>query len=55
MEPNKETVTLEELVISNMYEIQAVINILKLKGLFTKDEVLEEIKLLKEFSVKKFN
>ena len=55
MNPNKETVTLEELVISNMYEIQAVINILERKGLITKAEVLEEIIKLKEERNKKLN
>jgi len=38
--------TLEELTISTMYEAEAVINILERKGLLTKDEVLEEIKVL---------
>jgi len=42
----RETATLEELTISTMYEVEAVINILERKGLLTKDEVLEEIKIL---------
>jgi len=43
--PNERDVaTLEELTISTMYEVEAVINILESKGLLTKDEVLEEIK-----------
>lgn len=46
MDKNKDTVTLEELIISNMYEIQAVINLLEKKGIITKGEILEEIKSL---------
>jgi len=36
--------TLEELAISTMYEVEAVINVFERKGLLTRDEVLEEIK-----------
>ena len=46
--PEKETVTLEELCISNSYEITAMFNILERKGLITKAEILEEIKRLKK-------
>ncbi len=42
----RETATLEELTISTMYEVEAVINVLYRKGLLTKDEVLEAIKIL---------
>jgi len=46
-DPNERDVaTLEELTISTMYEVEAVINILERKGLLTKDEVMEEIKVL---------
>jgi len=31
---------------STMYEVEAVINVLEHKGLLTRDEVLEEIKIL---------
>ena len=40
--------TLEELSVSTMYEIEAVINILERKWLLTKDEVLEEIMKISE-------
>ena len=42
----RETATLEELTMSTMYEVEAVINVLERKGLLTKDEVLAEIKIL---------
>ena len=42
----KDVATLEELTISTMYEVEAVINILERKGLLTRYKVLEEIKVL---------
>ena len=36
----RNTATLEELTISNMYEIEAVIELLEEKGITTKEEVL---------------
>ena len=41
---NKETVNLEELTISNMYEIEAIIRVLERKGMLTYSEVLEDLK-----------
>lgn len=55
MDPKKETVTIEELTVSNMYEIQAVINILQKKGILTKEEILEEIKELTKERNNKIN
>jgi len=47
LDPNESnTTTLNELAISTMYEIEAVINILERKGLLSRDEVLAEIKEL---------
>ena len=47
LEPKeRDTSTLEELTMSTMYKIEAVINILERKGLLTKEEVLEEINIL---------
>ena len=37
----------QELLVSNMLEIQALIRILKKKGITTEDEILEEVKALK--------
>ncbi len=52
---NKENpvVTLEELTLSNMYEIQALLRILVSKGILKEEEVLEEIRLLREEHVEK--
>jgi hypothetical protein len=38
-----EVTTLDELAISNAYQMEAIINVLERKGLLTKSEVLEEI------------
>lgn len=43
----KETVTLEELAISNSFEIAALISVMERKGLLTREEVIDEIKLLR--------
>ena len=43
----RETVSLEELVMSNVYTQEAIVNLLEKKGLLTKKEVIEEIKRLK--------
>ena len=43
----KEMVTLEELIMSNVYTQEALINLLVKKGLITNKELIEEIKNLK--------
>ncbi len=48
MSKDKKIVTNEELIVSNMLQIEALIRILESEGLVTQEEVLEEIKLLKE-------
>lgn len=53
--PEKDVVTAEELLISNMYEIQALINLLEKKGILNKEEILDEIKNLKNDRTKKIN
>ena len=42
-----ETVWLEELVISNVYTQEAMMNVLVKKGLISKEEIINEIKQLK--------
>ncbi len=42
-----EIISNQELLVSNMLEIQALIRILKRKGITTEDEILTEVKLLK--------
>lgn len=44
----KETVSLEELLISNVIEQEALINLLEKKGVIRKAELLEEIKQIRE-------
>jgi len=44
----KETVSVEELTLSNMYVQEALVNLLSRKGILTKEEILEEIRLIKE-------
>lgn len=45
MNPN--IVTKQELIVSNMLEIQALIRIITKKGITNEDEILEEAKKLK--------
>ena len=42
-----ETVTFEELLISNMYEQEALVLLLEEKGILSRSEVLEKIKELR--------
>ncbi len=44
----RETVSLKELVISNSFTQEAMINILEKKGLLNKAELMEEIKRLEK-------
>ena len=43
-----ETVTLEELAISNSFEIAAIISVLERKGLLSRHEIIEEIPRLRQ-------
>lgn len=43
---SKEIVSFKELLLSNVYTQEALINLLERKGILTKKEVLEEIKRL---------
>ena len=45
--PNEETVTVEEAIISQSYEIAALVSVLEKKGLLTRQEIIEEIKKLR--------
>lgn len=44
----KETVSFEELLTSNIYTQEALINLLEQKGIITKGELLEEITKLRD-------
>ena len=51
LEPN-ELVTIEEMVLAQMFEQEALVNPLDRKGLIRKAEVLEEVKRLQERAAK---
>ena len=44
----KEMVTLEEILMNNVLEQEALVNLLEKKGIITRAELLEEIKRLRE-------
>ncbi len=48
----KEIVSFKELLMSNVYEQEALINLLEKKGIINKAELLEEIKRVKEKYIK---
>ncbi len=44
----KQTVSLEEVVVAQAFEFEALLNVLERRSVLTRGEVLEEIKRLKE-------
>lgn len=48
----KEIVTFEELLMSNTYTQEALINILEGKGLISKQEILEEVRNIRRKNIK---
>lgn len=46
--PKEQTVTIAELVVSHMYEMMALVTLLDKKGIISKEEILEEIKQLRD-------
>lgn len=48
--PKDQTVTLEELVVSQSYEMAALIAVLEKKGILSRAEIIEEIKCLRDKS-----
>ena len=44
----RQTVPLEEIVLAQSFELNALMNVLERKGVIVKTEVLEEIKRLRE-------
>ena len=51
----RETLTVEELALSNAYQLEAMINVLERKGLLNKDEVLAELEIIAATKGKKVN
>lgn len=43
----QQTVTLEELAVSNSFEIAALVTVLERKGILTRQEVLKELRALR--------
>jgi hypothetical protein len=48
MAENREKVTIDELAVSNMISIEALVNVLIAKGIVTQDEIIKEIYRLKQ-------
>jgi hypothetical protein len=48
--PPEETVTLEELALSNSFEIAALVSVLERKGILTRAEVIAEIVRLRSLT-----
>ena len=51
-EPQRPTVTFEELSYSNMLQVQALVELLEEKGLLTQREVLERVKKIQSRATK---
>ncbi len=49
---SKELVSFEELLVSNTYEQDALVNLLERKGIISKAELLEEIKRLRDKKIR---
>jgi hypothetical protein len=49
--PKEQMVSLEELVLSNSYEMLALITVLEKKGILTREEVIAVIKELKDSKI----
>jgi hypothetical protein len=45
---HQEAVPVEEVLLSQIYTMQALINVLEKKGLLTREEILEEFEAIKE-------
>jgi hypothetical protein len=44
----KESITVEELLISQSYEIATIVSLLEKKGLLKREEIIEEIRRLRK-------
>ena len=54
-ENDREETTVKQLTMSNVYQLEALINVVAQKGLLTSDEVLEELVDVVERQKKKIN
>lgn len=53
MDNNPDQVSIEELVVSNMYSIEAVVMLLIDKGILTQEEIVDKIKEIKQHHSRK--
>lgn len=44
---NEEVVSIEEIVVSHAYEMMALVTLLERKGILSREEIIEEIKALR--------
>ena len=44
----RQTITIEELALSNMYQLEAMARVLEKKGLCSRQEILEELQVIKK-------
>ena len=51
----RDTVPVEEVVLSHAYSIEAIVNMLILKGICTEEELIEEVKKIKKKHGRKIN
>ena len=51
--PERETVTVEQIALTNMYQFEALLNVMEKKGLVTSQEVMEELEIVVESKRKK--
>ena len=52
-EKERETVTVEQIALTNMYQFKALLNVMEKKGLVTSQEVMEELEIVVESKRKK--
>ena len=52
-EKDRETVTVEQIALTNMYQFEALLNVMEKKGLVTSQEVMEELEIVVESKRKK--
>ncbi len=55
MPKERETIAVEDLALSNAYQLEAMINVLERKGILTSEEVLDELEVIVTNQRKKIN
>jgi hypothetical protein len=45
-EKDRETVTVEQIALTNMYQFEALLNVLERKGMVTSQEVMDELEFV---------